>query len=56
MRAQEAARQLGRRAREVLKGSRWLLLRNAKNLKHSNRVKLKELLAANRRLATVYAL
>ncbi len=44
-------------ARKVVKGSRWLLLRNAKNLaRHQDRVRLKELLAANRKLATVYIL
>jgi len=44
-------------ARKVVKGSRWLLLRNKANLKrHADRVKLKELLAANRKLATVYVL
>lgn len=46
-----------RRARKVVKGSRWLLLRNADNLKHpQDRVRLEELLAANRKLATVYIL
>lgn len=43
-------------ARKVVKSARWLLLRNRKNLKHDQRVKLKELLAANRRLLTVYVL
>ena len=44
-------------ARKVVKGSRWLLLRNRANLKRpADRVKLRELLAANRRLATVYVL
>jgi transposase len=44
-------------ARKVIKGSRWLLLGNKANLKHhADRVKLKELLAANRKLATVYVL
>lgn len=43
-------------ARKVVKGSRWLLLRNAQNVPARDRVKLKELLAANRRLATVYVL
>ena len=37
-------------------GSRWLLLRNGVNLKRKDRVRLQELLAANRRLATVYLL
>ena len=43
-------------ARKVVKGSRWLLLRSAENLKPAERVRLRELLAANRRLATVYVL
>jgi transposase len=56
VRSQEVQRQHERREREVLKGSRWLLLRNAENLQRPERVKLRELLAANRRLATVYIL
>ena len=40
-------------ARKVVKGSRWLLLRNAENLKPADRVRLRELLDANRKLATV---
>ena len=40
----------------MIKGSRWLLLRNAAGLKRRDRVKLKELLAVNRKLATVYIL
>lgn len=44
-------------ARQVVKGSKWLLLRNKKNVRrHEDRVKLKELLAANKRLATAYIL
>lgn len=43
-------------ARKVIKGSRWLLLRNKANVPSKDRVKLKELLAANRKLATVYVL
>lgn len=46
-----------RPARRVIKGSRWLLLRNAENLRREeDRVRLQELLAANRKLATVYVL
>lgn len=56
VRTQEASRQQESRQRAVIKGSRWLLLRNAENLKQPERVKLKELLSANRRLATVYIL
>ena len=46
-----------RMARAVIKGSRWLLLRNAENVKRpEDQVRLKELLAANRSLAKVYIL
>jgi transposase len=45
-----------RPARKVVKGARWLLLRNRKNVKPKDRVKLTELLHANRRLMTVYVL
>lgn len=45
------------KGRKVVKGARWLLLRNKKNLtKTEDRVRLKELLAANEQLATVYLL
>ena len=40
----------------MIKGSRWLLLRNRDGLKRADRVRLRELLAANRKLATVYVL
>jgi transposase len=56
VRTAEAKRQTARAERQVIKGSRWLLLRNAENLKRKDRVRLRELLAANRRLATVYVL
>ena len=43
--------------RKVIKGSRWLLLRNHENIeKRDDRVRLRDLLAANRKLATVYIL
>jgi len=42
--------------RKVIKGSRWLLLRNRKNLTWKERVRLKELLSANRRLLAVHVL
>lgn len=46
-----------RKARKVIKGSRWLLLRNYENIKREeDRVKLSELLSANRKLMTVYVL
>jgi len=44
-------------ARKVVKGARWLLLRNKKNVKRAeDRVRLEELLEANEKLATVYVL
>lgn len=43
-------------ARQVIKRSRWLLLRNRDNLDAAQGVKLDELLAANVPLATVYLL
>ena len=44
-------------ARKVVKGARWLLLRNRENVvKRQDRVRLNELLSANKRLATVYVL
>lgn len=46
-----------KKARKVVKSARWLLLRNAENLKtQQDRVRLSELLAANKALATVYVL
>jgi len=45
------------KGRQVVKGSRWLLLRNRRNIdKQEDRVRLQELLAANRTLAKVYIL
>ncbi|HEV3163291.1 MAG TPA: ISL3 family transposase, partial [Isosphaeraceae bacterium] len=42
-------------ARKIVKSARWLLLRNRENIhQQADRVKLNELLAANRKLATVY--
>jgi len=43
-------------ARKVIKGARWLLLRNRENVKPEDRVRLQDLLAVNRRLAAVYVL
>jgi transposase len=43
-------------ARKVIKGARWLLLRNRENVKPADRVRLRDLLATNRRLAAVYIL
>lgn len=44
------------KARQVIKRSRWLLLRNRANLDDDNVIKLDELLAANAPLSTVYLL
>lgn len=41
---------------EVIKGSKWLLLRNKQNLRHQDRIRLQELLNANKRLAIAYIL
>jgi len=41
-------------ARKLVKSSRWLLLRNRDNLVDQERIRLKDLLAANRALTTVY--
>lgn len=44
-------------ARKVVKSARWLLLRNRETIaKREDRVRLDELLSANRRLCTVYVL
>jgi transposase len=44
-------------ARAVIKGARWLLLRNRSNIpERRDRVRLDELLAANRKLCTTYLL
>jgi transposase len=46
-----------RPGRHVIKSARWLLLRNRENIqRHEDRVRLDELLAANRRLMTTYVL
>jgi len=58
VRVDEANRLRGdKRARQVVKGARWLLLRNAENLKdRDERIRLRELLAANKALLVVYLL
>ena len=46
-----------KKGRQLVKGSRWLLLRNAQNIdRHEDRIRLQDLLAANKTLATVYIL
>lgn len=58
VRRDEAQRVAGNQAeRRVIKGSRWLLLRNRQNIKRQeDRIRLDELLAANRNLLKVYLL
>lgn len=45
-----------RTARRVIKGTRWLLLKNRVNITHAERLRLDELLDANRALFIVYVL
>jgi len=45
-----------RARRRVIKGARWLLLRNKEHLPHADRIRLQELLAMNRHLWVVYVL
>lgn len=45
-----------KRARKVVKTSRWLLLRNRQNVKEGDMLRLQELLEANQNLMTVYVL
>ncbi len=58
MRVDEANRvKYDKPARKLIKGSRWLLLKNAGNItEEKDRVRLAELLKANRKLMTVYVL
>ena len=57
VRVDEANRLKGdKKGRKIVKGARWVLLRNPENLRRKDRVRLKELLAANARLAKVYLL
>ncbi len=55
VRRQEYHKASGKDSR-VIKGSRWLLLKNPENLKETDKPKLKELLEANEPLAMVYIL
>lgn len=58
VRVDEANRLRGDRdARQLVKGARWLLLRNRENVtRPEDQVRLRELLAANKALLTVYVL
>jgi transposase len=50
----EEFRKSDREGRELLKGSKYLLLRRGENLKPEQRLRLKEILAVNERLNIVY--
>lgn len=52
----EEAKKQDEAGRKVIKGSRYLLLKNASNLREAQRGALQELLAANAALNTVYVL
>jgi transposase len=45
-----------KQARKVIRNSRWLLLRNSRNVKGDDMLRLQELLEANKNLFTVYLL
>ena len=45
-----------RARRRIIKGTRWVLLRNKANLTRAERVRLQDVLAANRHLWVVYVL
>jgi len=50
-------RRVDRKARKLVKGARWLLLRNRENVtRPEDQVRLNELLNANKALMTVYVL
>jgi transposase len=55
-RERPGARERAQAKRRVIKGSRWLLLANRGNLRPRDRVRLKELLEANRALMVAYVL
>ncbi len=56
VRADEAKRQQTESGRRLVKGSRYLLLRNQESLSEPERLRLSDLLAANHHLSTVYIL
>lgn len=45
-----------KKARKIVKGARWLLLRNPENVKAKDRIRLNDLLKVNRKLYRVYIL
>lgn len=56
VRVRESKRQETEEGRKLIKGSRYLLLKNRPNLRPDQRVQLRELLAANEVLNTIYVL
>jgi transposase len=56
VRVDESKKMFTERGRKLIKGSRYLLLRNEANLSDDQRLRLKDLLAANEALNTVYIL
>jgi len=56
VRREETSKAVTETDKKVIKGSRWILLKNQENLKDSERIRLDELLAVNKNLAAVYIL
>lgn len=56
LRAAEYRKAEGKDDKEILKGTKWLLLRNKSNLDYEDRQELKQLLDLNEKLATAYIL
>ena len=56
VRREEVRKAESREDRRFIKGSRYLLLRNAENLRFHERARLRELLAVNERISSVYML
>lgn len=56
VRREEVRNAVTEKQRKCVKGSRYLLLKNRSNLKPTQRVRLRELLAVNERLSAVYQL
>jgi len=56
LRAAEYSKATDKESKEVLKGTKWLLLRNKSNLKIEAKKELKQLLELNENLATAYIL
>jgi transposase len=56
VRREEVRKAATRQDRQYIKGSRYVLLKNRQNLRPEERVRLRELLAANERISAVYML